>query len=305
MLDLELEYRHIRRVSKIFERMELRRDKYEDPRYFPPPDCDVELQLAYYTVMVGIDHRTSSPFGQFEGYVDGEFFHGADLLYRLGMKIFEEEPEFFLAENLARLASERAMRLISFNGKPLWDYHVRTLLIRDIGIKVMEYYDGSFRRLLNINTIAEMIERLSIMRAYEDPVHKKIYLLAKFLDGRGLLRFRDPENFHVPVDNHLARIAIRLGIVMLSDYEPIIKRIEVTRDEDITIRTKIMTAWKEVSKISGYDPFTLDDFLWSFGRKICTRDNPKCQNCPLNQVCIARENRTYWPEHRHTLTWYY
>lgn len=305
LLKVYLDYESIDNVSKILREMSIVRDKYCDPRYYPSPKSDVELQYGYFMVMVAIDHRTSTPLEIFEGYVDGEFFHGADLLYRLGMKVFGESPEFFLAKNLSKLSYEEAMSLIKFGDKILWDMHVRTFLIRDIGRKVMEYYKGSFEELFNVKTIKEFARRLSIFRAYEDPVQKKIFLLAKFLEGRGLVEFEDKENYHVAVDNHLSRIALRLGIIRLDDYGPIVKQIELTRDEDIEIRMAVRRAWKEVSVRSNHDTFTLDDFLWKFGRKICVREKAKCGECPFIDVCYARKCGEYWHEHRHTLTWYY
>ncbi len=305
MLGVELGYPQIEAVSDILRRMELHMDTYDDPRYFPPKDSERELQLGYFTAMVAIDHRTSTPLGVFEGYVDGEFFHGADLLYRLGKKVFERDPEFFLPGRLAKLTYEDMLPIIKHGDIVLWDLHVRTFLLRDIGKKVMEYYGGEFGKLFNIDTVGAMISRLSIFRAYEDPVHKKIFLLAKFLMGRGLVSFRDRENFEVAVDNHLSRIAIRLDIVRFSEYTPMVKQTELTRDEDMKVRVSIRMAWKEASRLSGHDPFTLDDFLWSFGRRICTRDYPKCGCCPFRNVCLAKTRGEFWYEHRHTITWYY
>ncbi len=151
----------------------------------------------------------------------------------------------------------------------------------------------------------ELLARLSWFRAYEDPVAKKSLLLAKFLHKRRLKVFRDEENFQVPVDNHLTRIAFRLGIVELEDHSPIDRQVELNPSQDIKIRMKVRDAWKRVSEASGVDPFTLDDFLWTHGRTICLPRNPRCRDCILRKAC--RSSRTgYFPsEHRHSLTWYY
>ncbi len=304
-IDIQIDKNRIIRLAEIMADLKLKGDKYIDPKFFPPPETDREIQLGYFAAMVAIDHRTSSPFGVFEGEVDGEILHGADLLYRLGMKVLEGNPEFFYAKNLARIGEKDILNLISFRGKPLWDLHVRTLLLRDLGMKTLEYYDGKFKNLFNVSTIMELINRLIVFRAYEDPVHKKIFLLAKFLHGRGLVHFRDKENFEVAVDNHLSRIAIRTGIVVFSDYSPIERQIELSRGEDINVRLTIRKSWKEVSKESGYDPFTLDDFLWKFGRTICIRDKPRCEECQFASICLAHNKKHFWNEHRHVLTWYY
>lgn len=291
-------------VAEIIAKLDLKRDMYLDTRFFPPINVDRELQLGYFAAMVAIDHRTSTPLGVFEGYVHGEFFHGADLLYRLGMLIFESDPEFFSSDRLSRLGYENAKKLLVFENKILWDFHVRTFLLRDLGQKTLELY-SSFKKLFNVSRVTEFVDRLRFFRAYEDPVAKKAYLLAKFLDGRKLIQFHDKENFEVAVDNHLSRLAIRLGIISFSDYSHIERQLEVPRDYDISLRLTIREAWKKVSEMSGVDPFTLDDFLWNFGRRICRQNSPRCANCPFDGVCLARSVGRYWLEHRHILTWYY
>ena len=305
MINININDVQVMSVAEIISQLRLERHRYVDEKFYPPEDTNREIQLGYFMTMVAIDHRTSTPLGPFEGVIDGEFYHGADLLYRLGKRVFDEDPTFFSAENLVNLDEMTGLRLFKIGDKKVWDYELRLFLLRDIGQKVIEYYDGEFRKLFELNTITELINRLSIFRAYEDPVHKKIFLLAKFLDGRKLIRFKDPENFEVPVDNHISRIAIRLGIVTFSNYDVIKKQIELTRDEDIRVRLKIRESWKEVSKKSGCDPFTLDDFLWSFGRTICLREKPKCNECAFRDVCLANRRREYWLEHRHIITWYY
>jgi len=305
MFHAKIKSSKIKDLSEIIADLDLSYNHYYDPRFYPPSNTDKEIQLGYFIAMVAIDHRTSNLLGRFEGTIDGEIFHGADLLYRLGMKKFEKNPEFFVAEKLANVREKDILDLISWKGKLVWDYHVRTFLLRDIGTKTLEYFDGRFTKLLNVSTITQLIDRLAHFRAYEDPVQKKIFLLAKFLYGRGLVLFKDRENFEVAVDNHLSRIAIRIGIVELSDYSVIDKQIELTRDEDISIRMTIREAWKEVSKESGYSPFILDDYLWKFGRSICIWSSPKCEKCPFTRICLAHNKKHFWNEHRHILTWYY
>jgi|GEM_PF-6610422 len=47
------------------------------------------------------------------------------------------------------------------------------------------------------------------------------------------------------------------------------------------------------------------DNLWSFARRTCTRERPKCDVCPFREVCKAYSLRRYPPEHLHLITWYY
>jgi hypothetical protein len=154
------------------------------------------------------------------------------------------------------------------------------------------------------DTLKKLKEAVKQMRAYEDPVEKKVLLLAKFLDGRRLADFKDIEEADVPVDNHVSRIAYRLGIVDLN-YDFLESGVETTREEDIRLRELVKTAWRIVAKFADLNPFALDDYLWNFGRRICTRENPKCDACPFKDVCKAHSLRRYPPEHLHLATWYY
>jgi hypothetical protein len=144
------------------------------------------------------------------------------------------------------------------------------------------------------------------------------------LERRGVFIINDPYNKEVPVDNHLVRIALRLGIVEVDreTLEKIAAGIEFSWEEDVLLRLSAREAYKLVSMASGLDPFILDDFLWTFGRKCCTRERPVCirgcdesclrakgcrgGGCGLRHVCSAYENPLLMvPEHNYRNTWYY
>ncbi len=293
-------------VSDLITSLSLQRDTYEDPCLYPPPDDDIERQMVFFAAMVAIDHRTSTPLTKFE--LSGKRkLRGADLLYYLGVRTYKETPAMFTAEGLMNLKVNEARRILCTAETCVWDLHTRIFLLRDLGKKVVEYYGGKFENLLRVETISQLSRRLEPFRAYEDPVKKKTFLLAKFLEGRGLVKFRDPENFQVAVDNHLTRLALRLGIVRLSEdyYRRIERSEEFTSEEDYRLRLAIREAWKRVSMRSGVDPFTLDDFLWKFGRTTCLPENPRCNSCPFSSVCFSRSVNRFWKEHAHVITWYY
>ncbi len=296
---LSLNEEAVKGVSTLISGLGLSRDRYEDPLIFPPSD-DLERQLGFFLSMVAIDHRTRTEFTKFSASVGGRRLQGADLLYYLGVSVYRKDERSFTPEWLASLTPEEAESLLCIEGNCVWDFYTRLFLLRDLGSKVR----GSFSDLLLVGRVEELISNLSGFRAYEDPVRKKAFLLAKFLDGRGLVRLEGEK--HVPVDNHLTRVAIRLGIVVPS--EDLLGRMregtELTRGEDVEVRMTVREAWKEVSNQSGVDPFTLDDFLWPFGRTVCTKE-PDCDNCSLSSVCRAHSTGEYMEEPKHILTWYY
>jgi len=204
----------------------------------------------------------------------------------------------------------------------VWDPEVRAFLLRDAGGKLLKLYDGRVSNMVEeasgrlCGVPGGFIDILKVFRAYEDPVSKKSFLLAKFLLRRGLLKVIDLENMEVPVDNHVTRVAVRLGIVEPLGENPFASQREVSWEEDVIIRLQVRRAFKLVSKLSNMDPGLLDDLLWSLGRKICLRPRPLCdegvevlgiRKCPFRSVCAAyeREERRTWLEHNYTNTWYY
>ncbi|WP_460124603.1 hypothetical protein [Stetteria hydrogenophila] len=312
-------------------------DPFIDPRLYPRASADRETVVMYFLVMVAMDHRLSRPGRPYEGLVDGELYHGADLLYRLGAKKLEEDPDFFTAERLARVTERDVVEWLSAP-KPRGgvarppDPGVRAWLLRDIGVKLAKLYGGEAYRLVaeshgllrGERGVEGFIDRLKVFRAYQDPVEKKPFLLAKFLERRGILEVRDPWNKEVPVDNHLARIAVRIGAVTLDDeaIEKIAAGVEFTWEEDVLIRTAARMAYKEAARAGGVDPFIMDDMLWLYGRSCCTRERPACiygctEECEriggcrggkalLEDLCLARADRRYLVnEHVYLNTWYY
>ncbi|HDD25853.1 MAG TPA: N-glycosylase/DNA lyase [Acidilobales archaeon] len=309
-------------------------DTFTDPRYYPSPSDDPENVVRYFIFMVAIDHRLSRPRRAFEGFIDSEFYHGADALYRLGMIKYGEDPDFFSPLNMSKITVDDVRKWLSLrgvNGKVIevWDADVRTALLRDLGIKLLRLHEGKVLNLIDkANSRIKqgnggLVNLLKVFKAYEDPVEKKAYLLIKFIARRGLFKYKDPENEEVPVDNHLSRIAIRLGIIKLpSDLLSKVKAgQEFTYEEDVRLRLMVRRAFKEVSIRSGISPLILDDFLWMFGRKCCKRDCPSCSvgcdlecrkfgwcgsgGCLFEGVCEAHRRSEYLPEHSYLNTWYY
>ena len=311
-------------------------DTFTDPRYYPPPDATREDVAMYFIVMVALDHRLSRPGRPYEGLVEGELYHGADLLYRLGRKILEEDPGFFTARRLRSVTAQEVLSIFSAprpsggEARPP-DPEVRARLLRDLGEKLEALYGGSAYRLvvesggyLRRGVGEGFIDRLKVFTAYQDPVEKKAFLLAKFLERRGVLPVQDPFNKEVPVDNHLARIAVRTGMVWVDGetLEKIAGAVEFSPEEDVMLRYAARAAYRVAASAGGIDPFIMDDLLWQFGRKCCTRENPVCRAgcwarcsqiggcrggaCILADTCLAARNPLYMVnEHRFLDTWWY
>lgn len=328
---IKIDYEKIVEISRVFvkkgikERLLRSLDKFDNPEYYPSVKEEPEAVSRYFIVMVALDHRTSYKGKPYEAVINGKKYHGADLLYKLGASKFNEDPEFFNPKNLAKIRIKDVCNWLCINGAKIWDLKVRTMLLRDLGLKLTRLYHGKVLKLINesrkrlYGLRGGFIDRLKVFRAYEDPVEKKAFLLVKFLERRKIFVPIDRENLNVPVDNHLVRIAFRLGIVKL-DRE-ILRRVlneeEFSQDEDIIIRLTVRKAYKILSDEIGISPLILDDFLWKFGRTCCTKPSPLCSGCskviagfsrcPFLEVCDAYLNRVSKNimEHRFIKTWYY
>jgi hypothetical protein len=306
-----------RAIASTFSSVVISSEDFTDPRYYPPRGDSAESVMRYLFFMVAIDHRTSR-YRPFEDYVLGEMFHGADLLYRLGKLKYDEDPEFFSPTKMSRITAGEVSKWLSTpSGVTIWDPEVRAELLRDAATKLLKYFDGSVSRLISRcegyirhPRGAGLGSLIKIFKAYSDPVEKKMFLFVKFLSRRGLASFKDRHNIEVPVDNHLTRIALRLKIVEPSkDLEvKILSRVPVSETEDVEIRRTVRYAYKLVSKLSGIEPDMLDDFLWTFGRKFCKREQPACEyerGCPLGSSCPSYGRASYIVEHNFQDTFYY
>ncbi len=286
-----------------------------DTRFYPPRSAGREDVLRYFLVMVALDHRLSRPGRRYEACLPDGCYHGADLLYRLGAKTFLEDPGFYSPARLASLTIDGFRSRFEIDGASIPDPEIRVMLLRDIGFKLEKLYDGRVGVVLERSggwirrwPGPGLLDLLRVFRAYEDPVEKKSFLFIKFIVGRGLYQPRDPENIDVPVDNHLVRIALRLGIIEpVGETRRLIEEwVEVDRETDTAIRLAARRAYRLLARESGVPPTLLDDHLWIHGRTICIRDGePRCGDCMFRMVCRANAAKQYIREHRHYNTWYY
>lgn len=306
--------RRIRSIAKILEKTVVKPSlNVFDDKLYPSRGVDEELVLRYFLVMVAMDHRLSRPGKTYEACLDDGCYHGADLLYRLGKKMFDENPSFFSPDKLSLVNVDHVKGWLTVGGAQPPDPEVRALLLRDLGVKLMKLYGSSVKEMIQISQGRlrstdgyGLLDLLRVFRAYEDPVEKKSLLLVKFLKHRGL--FNPVDRLDIPVDNHLTRIALRLGLAMVSGtlWHKIRNGVETGRDEDLIIRLIVREAYRRLVDESKVDVGALDDYLWKHGREVCSRDNPRCSECVFKNACLARINRDFMVnEHVYYNTWYY
>ncbi len=323
-----INHEKLNEVARILRDIEIYVDRFTDSNFFPPENYDEEDVARFFFFITGIDHRTGTYEKPFEGYIDGLHLVGSDLLYHLAINKFLEKPENFAPDKLSELSISTFKSWFSVNSGngTMRDINTRVLLIRDLARKLIKVYDGKVTNLIKesggylyTSDASGFIDRLKIFKAYSDPVEKKSFLLAKFLERRGLLEIRDRENINVPVDNHLMRIAVRLGIVKpIGSMEKYFTSwsIEADKELDIVFRLIARRAYRFLANIADISPFILDDFLWKLGREKCMFNSPKCsedasigstKTCPFIDICeqYLRRKTVILNEHKFLNTWYY
>ncbi len=304
-------------IEEVFNKVVTYLEDFTDPDFYPSRSDNPEQVLRYFFFMVSIDHRTSRG-DVFEDYINGKFYHGADLLYRLGKLKYDESPDFFNPENMLRVSTEDVIKwLRTSRNVVIWDPSTRAELLRDAALKLIKYFNGSVTELLSRsegyvrhpykNGLSDLFK---VFKAYSDPVEKKFFLFLKFVMRRGLLEVRDPQNVEVPVDNHLSRLALRLRLIELDSdtVSKVLSRVEFTEYEDVKLRVNVRYAYKLMCRVFSVRPEVLDDFLWVFGRKYCSRERPVCEvvnSCPISRVCPSFKKAGNLVEHNFINTFYY
>jgi hypothetical protein len=157
---------------------------------------------------------------------------------------------------------------------------------------------GSFESLYGLSghRIAtgspNLLELLSVFRAYNDPVHKKSYFVLALMRNAGLWTYVDNERLGPPVDYHEVRGHLRIGTITVHDpalREKLVNGVEVSFEEDILIRQAVHDAIMFLSEETGLrNPSQLHYLFWNVFRSCCTRESPHCLRCPADCKLPAR-----------------
>jgi hypothetical protein len=245
-----------------------------------------ELTLLFY--VDAICHQTQNFYGE----IDGVFLKGWDYLLQSFKKEYERDNEFIKTKRMKKIKGEDVKRILNGSGDR---YYERAYLLRNCAYILERDFKGD---IFEINRIAEgyikrerkpdLIKLFHKFKAYSDPLNKKTYLFINIAKKIGFWEIKDPENLWTPVDYHLERVILRIGIVDVDETikKKLIfgKRVPLTID--LKLREKIGDAVKEISNLSGISVEKLDQIFWSLGRSICFKYGPSCD-------CIQDEKNTF------------
>jgi hypothetical protein len=149
--------------------------------YLPEPE-DAEGSARYIFFMVSIDHRTGRGFSSTIG---GVAFEGAELLWKLGELKWRVDKAFFNPQRMAKVsASEVKGWLKAPSGAVIKGPALRAALLRDAAGWLMKLWRGSVLELAEEaqGSSRRLIELIRPIKAFNDPVAKKAYLLIKLLE---------------------------------------------------------------------------------------------------------------------------
>ena len=151
-----------------------------------------------------------------------------------------------------RELSKASLSTISDAIRPAGMYNQRSKTIKNVAEKVLELYNGDLSAVVAKSYLEAREELMTLPGVGE----KTADVVLLFNAGKHVL----------PVDRHLARIAKRLELVRDSaDYDTIRLTFESATTPDKFLDTHIK--------------------LIQFGRDVCRALNPKCTECPLNDIC--------------------
>lgn len=129
--------------------------------------------------------------------------------------------------------------------------------------RIKANYDGNASKMWNENS-AELF--IKSFRSFYHVGQKISNMAANLLYTHLNVKFLDMDKIDIAVDRHVERVFTRTGLVMPSN------------------NTKTMVIAKARELCPDY-PGKLDLPIFNLGRNCCTRQNPKCDCCPLAERC--------------------
>ncbi len=293
-----------RDFGKVIRNLKFTPESFTDPLLYPSPRLSSHVRANFYFFMVAIDHQTHPQGEIFEAEMGSRLLRGAELLYALALRRLYEDELSFDPKEIASM-SLNEFKVIFTAKTPrntivtvkdpetrlqLW-HDASDVLLRRNCTGILEYLERVRQhRNMDALSVNSVLESLRSFRAYQDPVMKKSYLLLKFLLRSKLVTVTDPSALQLPIDNHLIRLALRIGLVDVVDDElkqKIVLRKPFTAQEDQILRNTIKNAYDLVLESSGMQALFLDDLFWHVGRTCCQIDAPNCMvkgTDPMNEL---------------------
>ncbi len=258
-----------------------------------PAERRREANLWFF--LVGICQSTRT----LQGTIDGAWRRGWDYMVAAARRALRGDPDAFSAERLGAITPEALQALFSDTARPedstLDRIAERVDMLHDAAALLLAEYDGDVMRLYEaagrrLRGPGGILARLAACTAYSDPVEKKSFLLVMFCVRSGAWQVADLEALGVAIDYHIMRIALRSGMVRVTDpllAERLRTRAEVSAAEDNAVRTAVREACDLLVRAAGRTVFDVDNILWMVGRNCCFYEYDPI--CGEGTVCGRRD----------------
>lgn len=265
-----------------------------------PPDTEDPMPHSFpagvvhnaWCAMVGINQQTTPVVGPgLRGVVESKNLRGWDYLLQKAIYQANRDETMFTVGWLASVTPER-LRLIYRDeefGDTLNQIEQRAELLRDLGKFLKK------NKWNSVNEIYELSEGfilrsdgrgigqvLAQVKAYRDPVQKKLFYFLAIMLNQHLWKYRDPLNLGPPVNYHEQRGHLRLQTVVITDAElerKVRNRENISDEDDIEIRLAVRRAIEFIAQYLDTTPSAAHYYFWNHIRNCCSRDNPHCGGC--------------------------
>ncbi len=281
------------------------------PAIFPPAHGAGVLEYVFFNAghQFGFWRLENDRYaGPMLAVVDGHQRKGSDYVSYCLTRAWRENADVFMPASVSAVDWNKVFRDDEGrNPLPMWEEHVA----------IISRYANWFAE--RATTPAELVARANaaerplatllaeagtIPGYVEDPLRKKLFLLAIMLENRPekFLRVTDPESYEPIIDYHLQRSALRAGLVRVEDASvraALVERRVVPAEVEGRIRQAVFDALCEVVRLSGRSVAAVDYFFFMNRRRCPEMSQPECERCPVQSIC-AQEVDLFQPVFRTT-----
>ncbi len=240
-----------------------------------PVEAPDTSQIEFLFYLTAIDHRTTRNGGRYEAEVGERMLRGSDLMYARA----RQRVDLFTTDRLLHVTEDEIAAVFrNEDASTVEGPGLRAWLLRQAAETITDRYGARLQTLLQqchgrleSPDRTGLLQRLSVIRAYEDPLRKKSQLLVKLLERRKLFTPCDPEHKDVPVDPVLVHVALLSGLITVADREltdALTEGHRLTVAQADRLRLATLRAFHQVCGDSGVSPYALDDLLWGLGREL-------------------------------------
>jgi hypothetical protein len=277
-------------IGERLRRQTVRADEF---LFVPATVEEAQREANYWAFAIAICQHTKS----LAGVIDGRWRRGWDYLISASRRALDE---FASAQAMAQIDANRLRTILSDDFDPAHAtvdrVEERLGQIHDVARVLLEQYEGQAMNIYcqaggHILGEGGIFQRLAAIPAYTDPLDKKAQLLVGQLDAAGVWPLEDPENLKVCMDYHAMRVALRAGIVEVTDpgLRIALKQKARVNDEiNHAVRRAVSDACDRVIAHSGVSVFEFDKWIWHLGRSCCFYDHePICgpRTCHKMDIC--------------------